>query len=356
MAIVELDGVDEGRPSSPVELPVFFPAGGETLFGILTRPDAPANGSAVMILAGGATPITTNRNRLSVRLCRRVAQLGYHGFRLDYHGAGESTGTVEQMRLNRPFDADADGALDWMQDEGIDDFVLVGSCFGSRTALAEAAGREQVRRLVLVAAPVRDMALGDRGTVKSADEWSIWRYVRRALRPRILLGWFDRHHRRVYMSYAREKWRMMSRGLRRKLSRADTVAQEWVSPDFLRQFRQVLERRVRVLLVYGERDGYYSDFLRAREGPLGDLIDEAGSLVEVRVLPGQVHGFTRLAVQDAVLAEILDWLSAAGPVVRTALRLPDSPGSSPSPDVLHALSGAATTDHLGLEQAWAIDR
>lgn len=324
MAALELDGVNAALEIPPAELPVFFPAGGETLFGILTRPTVPANGSAVLILAGGATPVTTNRNRLSVRLCRGVAELGYHGFRLDYHGAGESTGTVEQMRLNRTFDADADGALDWMQGMGIDDFVLVGSCFGSRTALAEAAARKQVRRLVLVAAPVRDMALGDRGTVTSADEWSLWRYARRALRPRIILGWFNRHQRRVYVGYVREKWRAMSHRARRRFSRAKSDAADWVSPDFLRQLRAVLERRGRVLLVYGDRDGYYSDFLRAREGPLGDQIDAAGSLVEVRVLPGQVHGFTRLAAQDAVLGEIFDWLRPPSPIAPTAAPLPEA--------------------------------
>jgi alpha/beta superfamily hydrolase len=307
-AALERDVVDDTGIPEPVEVPLFFPAGGETLFGLLTEPVTEPNGSAVLILAGGATPVTTNRNRLSVRLCREVAHLGYHGFRLDYHGAGESTGVVEQMRLDRPFDTDADGALDRMESEGIHDFVLAGSCFGSRAALAEAAARAQVRRLILIASPVRDMAIGDRGTVKSADEWSIWRYVRKALHPGTLRRMLDRNHRRVYRSYALEKWRSIVRGVRRRFSGTPNAEADWVSPDYLRQFRSVVDRGVRVLFVYGERDGYYSDFLRARQGELGKLIDAAGSLVEIRVLPGQVHGFTRLTVQDDVLREILAWL------------------------------------------------
>ena len=311
--------MDETRDVHPTEIPAFFQAGPETLFGILTQPSAStaANGTAVMILAGGATPVTTNRNRLSVRLCRGVAALGYHGFRLDYHGAGESTGMVTQLRLNRPFDEDAEGGLLWMQQRGIEDFVLVGSCFGSRVALAEAARKEQVRRLILVAAPARDAVMGNRGIARTADEWSIWRFIRRALHPRILRGWFDANRRRLYGRYAREKWRAIVRLARHRLDRSNTDDPPWMSSQFLEQFRSVVDRNVRVLFLYGESDSFYADFRIALNGTLGTIIEEAGAQIELRVLPGQIHGFTQLSVQDGVLHEILDWLAstnAEGPV------------------------------------------
>jgi pimeloyl-ACP methyl ester carboxylesterase len=307
--IVDMD------PSSdlhPVEVPIFFAAGQETLFGILTQPapNTVAYGTAVMILAGGATPVTTNRNRLSVRLCRDVAARGFHAFRLDYHGAGESTGMVERLRLDQPFDEDADGGLLWMQQRGIEDFVLVGSCFGARVALAEAAVNEQVRRLILVAAPSRDAVMGNRQIARTADEWSIWRFMRRALHPRILRGWFDGNRRRLYRRYAREKWRAILRLTRHRFNRSKTEDPSWISSQFLEQFRTVVDRRVRVLLLFGESDSYYTDFRRGLDGTLGKLIEEAGDLIDLRVLPGQIHGFTQLSVQDAVLKEILDWLAA----------------------------------------------
>src|SRR4030095_1703864 len=84
---------------------------------------------------------------------------------------------------------------------------LVGSCFGSRVALAEAAAAEEVRRLVLVASPARAAVMGKRAIAKTADEWSVWRFVRRALHPHILRGWFDARRRVLYRHYAHEKWR-----------------------------------------------------------------------------------------------------------------------------------------------------
>ena len=310
MAALERGVVAVTSVADPVEEPVFFSAQSETLFGILTHPTAPANGSAVMILSGGATPVTTNRNRVSVRLCREVAALGYHGFRLDYHGAGESTGRVGGLMFSRPFREDADGALTWMQRRGIDDFVLVGSCFGSRVALAEAAAQEQVRRLVLIASPTRDAVMGKRAIAKTADEWSLWRFVRRALHPHVLRGWFDGRRRVLYRHYAHEKWRAIVRAVRHRLSRTRDEA-PWVSPHFLQQFRMVIDRDVRVLFLYGESDEFYSDFRQAQVGELGRIIENAGAQVEVRMLSGQVHGFTRLSVQEDVLGEILDWLSPA---------------------------------------------
>ncbi len=83
----------------------------------------------------------------------------------------------------------------------------------------------------------------------------------------------------------------------------------WVSSQFLQQFRTVIERDVHVLFVFGESDGFYSDFRLALTGELGTIIENAGDQVEIRILPGLVHGFTRLSVQDAVLREIFEWLA-----------------------------------------------
>lgn len=308
-------GMTESLPArSAQEVPVFFPAGDQTLFGILTRPVASSNGTALIILAGGATPVTTNRNRLSVRLCRRVAGQGFHAMRLDYHGAGESTGLVERMRLDRPFTTDPEGAMQWLRRYGIKDFVLVGSCFGSRTALAVAAANPDVTRLILVAAPVKDMAIGDWASVQAAHEWTIWNYVRRALSLRVLRGLSDRHHRRGYWRYIEHKWA----AFRRRRAHKGRQGPEWVSEHFLRQLKALVERHVPILLLYGDGDAYFADFRRARSGPLGALLDRAGSKVEIQTLPGRVHGFTRLAIQDAVLDKIAGWLQADGAGIHRA--------------------------------------
>ena len=82
---------------------------------------------------------------------------------------------------------------------------------------------------------------------------------------------------------------------------------EWVSRRLLGQLDAVLDRGLPVLFVYGDDDPYHRDFETARPAPLGRLVDRPGARVRVERVPGQVHGLTSSATQDAVLAAIDDW-------------------------------------------------
>ena len=76
------------------ELPLYFPAGDETLFGIVTRAVTTTGDGAILLTGGGATAPSTNRNRVSVHLARRLAVRGVSTLRFDYHGIGESAGVL----------------------------------------------------------------------------------------------------------------------------------------------------------------------------------------------------------------------------------------------------------------------
>lgn len=287
------------------EEPAFFSAGSETLFGILTRPNVKSLGIAVVMLPGGAgTRLSSNRNRLSVRFARRVSQLGYHAFRFDFHGAGESTGAEEFLRLDQPFVDDVDGAVRWLRQQGVSRFVLIGSCFGARTALASASRLSGVRGAVLISPPVRDYGEGERVVTRLANDWSIWRYLGRALRPRVLMGFFTRDRRPVYAKAARLKWRSLQSRLRVG-SRAE--GEGVASPKFTEPLMNLLERRIPVLILYGDAEESYQEFRQARRGRLAALLEGADATVST--LPGSVHGFTSVEIQDAVLDVVADWLA-----------------------------------------------
>ncbi len=50
-----------------LERPVFFPADGNNLFGVLTEPEGPGNGVGVLLIQGGDTVnVSLHRNRLAV--------------------------------------------------------------------------------------------------------------------------------------------------------------------------------------------------------------------------------------------------------------------------------------------------
>jgi pimeloyl-ACP methyl ester carboxylesterase len=293
------------------EFPVFFPAGDYALFGIFTRPTAQANGVAAVMLPGARHPGTTERNRFSVRVCRSLAALGCHTMRLDYHGTGESTGVVtEGFQLHRPFTEDVAGAVRWIRGRGLQRFLLMGSCFGARTALAAATTTEGMAGLVLVSAPpgtveVEEGAATERSGPASAarrDRDPGRRSLRRLLGPRSGAALA----RRVRARGLAMPGRVGGRSLGAELGRGPRT-------DFVGNLAAVVKREVPVLLIYGEDDRYYEEFREARQGRLGRILEIAGALVDVRVLPGRVYGFSRLSIQDEVLGVMTGWVEALVP-------------------------------------------
>jgi dienelactone hydrolase len=140
------------------EQPVFFPAGPETLFGILTSPPARPRGTAVVLLQGAGYVISANHNGLWARLARALAARGWHALRLDYHGVGESTGRFERVRLDRLPTLDLLGAVDWLAGAGVGRAVVVGSCFGARVALEAAPEIAALAGVALLGPPLRVVA------------------------------------------------------------------------------------------------------------------------------------------------------------------------------------------------------
>ncbi len=293
-----------------VETPVYFDAGGETLFGILTLPAEGVARTGLIILTGVGTPLTINRNRLSVRICRELAALGYAGFRLDYHGVGDSTGSVDEFRLDRPFIDDVRGAVECLRRAGVERVILAGSCFGARTAVAAAAELDGVDAVIPVAMALRDYALGENKSLNYARKKSFARYVRVALRPSTLRGLRHGRVRHTYAKYLRGKLRVTAAKLPllRRLVRDRPTSTEEVAPSFERPLRALVERGVPVWFIYGAEDGFYTDeYLPAARGRLADVLDEGRGIVRVSVLPGKLHGFTTVAAQDSVAEEIVGW-------------------------------------------------
>jgi pimeloyl-ACP methyl ester carboxylesterase len=281
------------------EQPVFFDAeNGHTLFGIFTRPTVTPLGVAVVVLAGGGFTGSTHRNRLAVHLCRRLASQGYHCLRFDWHGVGESTGSVRRFSLDEPFVDDLQSALAWVESQGIGRFLILGCCFGARTALQTAREISGIEGLVLVSLPVRNYG--------SAAEAGLGASILKALRPRVIWRLSDRQRRRRYLGIARMRLRRARSMLDR--SRAHRQQPEViVDPGVQRSFEEMIRRQVPLLLIYGEEDRYGEEFRRA--DALTDSLDATPN-VQVRFLDGQVHTFHRVIAQDEVLRLVCEW--AAG--------------------------------------------
>src|SRR3954451_8969081 len=101
------------------EVPVYLPAAGEHVFGILTRPTPPPNGTAVLCFHAGAQNLTSHRNRVYTRLCRDAAAPGCTAVRMDFHGTGDSSGVLVDRGVFGQTTVDVDVVVRWLTEQGV---------------------------------------------------------------------------------------------------------------------------------------------------------------------------------------------------------------------------------------------
>jgi pimeloyl-ACP methyl ester carboxylesterase len=273
------------------EYPIYFSAGEETLLGVLTEPAEPSNGVDILTLCGGGWIPGFHRGSMWVRLARAFAEVGDRTFRFDYHGVGESTGTVF-FDMNLPLIQDAEAALYVLTQGSLDRSVLVGTCGGGRTAAALAA-KVRPCGAVFLAVPV----LGAKSTAE---------LIIKAGSRRVLRNVFKSAHRRQYRRIAVRRIRRIRNSFRaRKVDGFEGKRQ------FADDFEVLVHKRVRSLFVYGDEDPEYQQFLDAsRAGRMARALERAGDLVEVVVVPGRLHGFATPEAQQHVIDVVRTWLDA----------------------------------------------
>jgi pimeloyl-ACP methyl ester carboxylesterase len=274
------------------EAPVFIPAGDETIFGVLTSPSHGDGDVAVVVLGGGFTPSTsTGRNRVFVSMCRQLADGSFPAFRFDYHGLGESTGPIEDIRLDKPHVEDLRAVIAWMTDLDLRRFILVGSCFGARTALCLAPEIDGLAGVVLLGTPLRDYGISERKT----EGWGVRNYLVALVRPQMLLGGSERLSARRYLHFLKSGVKVVIRRVRERLGAAERFS--WVSPQLIEPLVSLGEKGVPVTFVYGTEDDAFKDFEDASAGRLGELLKRFSASTRVVTLPGRVHGFTEIEAQ-----------------------------------------------------------
>jgi pimeloyl-ACP methyl ester carboxylesterase len=303
----------------PTEAPFFFPSNGEVLLGVVTeplavegpRPASVADGpDGAIIVPGGWLGLSSGRNRSLVRVAWTLATRGMRVFRFDYHGVGESTGSIGRFELAAPFVDDLLSVINHARGHGIGRFYLVGFCFGARAALAAADLTQGVEGLVLVSVPVRmrDEREGGRGRARLAQHASLSRALRLGLAPWLLRDAFRPERRKTYAKIIRAKSAALKANLSPRRREARGPSSDPASPEFQRVLEQVLDRGIPILMIYGDSDAAHEDFLKAKAGQLGKILERYDSLVDLVELEGDVHGLGRLRVQESVIGAITTWL------------------------------------------------
>ena len=109
-----------------------FDCAGDTLLGILTRPETPAQTGVVVIVGGPQYRVGSHRQ--FVLLSRALAAAGYAVLRFDYRGMGDSEG---EQRDFEAVSADVGAAIGLLQERvpSIKNIVLWGLCDAASAAL-----------------------------------------------------------------------------------------------------------------------------------------------------------------------------------------------------------------------------
>ena len=263
--------------------PVFFDADGPELLGLFTTPPVEPNGTVVIQMWGAGAHPSCGRNRFRSQISQRLAASGFHVFRFDHEGIGESPGEAMEPHFDDPYLNEARGAIEWLRSqEGLSGTIFLANCLGTRAALAVASEVPDLRGVVLMRPPVLDL----NHLTSAVRSRSVTSYARSAARPSTLRRLMASPGKRRFMvRLVKAKVRDLTRR-RRDEGSEQAGGDALVSPRFAKPLAQLLGRGIPVLIVYPCRESFYNLFMTAREGRLGRVLDEHADIVTIETIDG----------------------------------------------------------------------
>lgn len=266
------------------EYPVFVPAGGERLAGVICAPAGELEDLGVVLFTGG-NYTRAHRNRMWVRAARQLAERGVPSIRFDYHGVGDSTGRLV-VDLETPLEDDANGVADLLRRAtGVTRLAFVATCFGGRTAMAASARRADVVSATLFPLPVLVPATAPTRAP-----------LRRRIRQRI---------KRSELGAKLLRTPSVKRARTQVAQRRETAATV-VSAGFRRD-TALTAARAEVRFVMGETTRELPEVERLLRELRRDLPTVDRARIVLEVVPGtDIHRFQTFADQEVVISRTVD--------------------------------------------------
>jgi pimeloyl-ACP methyl ester carboxylesterase len=166
--------------------PIFVPVGDAHVATVVAVPEGETKGLVLALAGTGRHNLVGST--LGAHLSGRLAEDGYATVRFDYSGVGDSPGLVPSWTLAdvSAARAQAEAVLRTTAEAlGVDRFLTVGTCYGSRVALGLASRRDCAGAICL-APPVLDDASVVRAAARAGGQSGLASFVRsheRLLRP-----------------------------------------------------------------------------------------------------------------------------------------------------------------------------
>jgi alpha/beta superfamily hydrolase len=290
-----------------VETPLYLQAGRESVFAVLTSSVTPSSEIGVVLAHSGANNFSAHRNGLWTRLARRLAREGIASLRFDFAGTGESSGKLV-LGLGQSVE-DTKAAMDALRKSGVQRLLVVGSCFGAMPSVAAAADRNDVAALILLSPP---LVLADAGRVMTLGD-----KVREVLNgPTLRAIATNRDYRQWFFTRVSVLIRTRAK-LRfdRLVKRAPGGAPEaGVSHTPGRglllqsELARLITAGTGVEVVFGTYDGNLARVVDDPDAKRAVGLLQAGGPAGLRwtVLDGPVHGMEDVAMQEQLIALLLD--------------------------------------------------
>lgn len=300
---------------------------GLTLRGVLHSPDpGVARGECILLLSPGIKG-RVGPHRLYLQMAERFVPMGFHVLRFDFHGLGDSEGTLNERAMADVYNTiqggryvhDAIDAMDWMQvQHGIKHFVGSGLCGGSITALLAARADRRIESLLGLSLP---SALEggkenfDRFLTRGQLRQEGRSYLRRLLDPgswgRFLTG---RSGYRVIVRAMRELVLPSTRpaaGARvAAMDDSTDTPVDNANPHFAPALLSLLAEKRPILLMFSGNDRHRHEFAEKFEERYAEPIERSGGHYTVHLIENANHVLSDKAWVGEMLDVATRWLGA----------------------------------------------
>jgi pimeloyl-ACP methyl ester carboxylesterase len=286
--------------TAEMEKPIRLKVGDETLFGMLHRPSETARlkHPAGVVFFNAGVRYRIGPYRQYVRIARRLCKAGFYVLRLDSPGIGYSGGELrdfEEYRRHVMDNIDFNRrVVDIFKSEtGIERVALCGLCGGACHALLSGARDKRVNFLLLLGLPLEP--LGDVSR-EALSNILLRHYLKKTLKWRSWVRLFS--FRSNY-----DSMRAAFGGL--KNFRPQNIT---LDESLLQAFERCNGDGKSILLIYGANDPFYLSFVADFGERFSDLRRQKRDL-EMFLVEGANHLFSKLSWQDLVAEKIAAWLS-----------------------------------------------
>lgn len=260
-----------------------------SLIGVITNPSKinPNHRLPAFIFLNSGVIHRIGPNRLSVRMARDLASIGFTSFRFDLSGLGDSRVGGKDLTFDKRWTFETQEAMNFVEQEsGINQFVLAGNCSGAAIAFLTAIADKRVTGAVLI---------NPQGPKKFLRY-----YMRLALfNPKFALRFISGKAKyRKEIDRISSQYRNFFQGEPSNVYGAEEIATD---------LRLLIKRGADMLIVHCEWDPGW-DYFKAK---LGKTIRElsAGQKLKTKIIYGINHDFSVIHGQEALIRIVRDWAS-----------------------------------------------